>query len=467
MSDRRLLVYIPLPPHAHWRGEGIAQTIENILLNLPSDQKITILTSSEAAATISSTFAHKSNIEAMTWFGRPAAFVRTKTANAQDLLDETDMGVVSRVVSRFTRKATSIVAAGRYLVAKFFTDLMLRRRMIAKNCSAIWVPQLAFDVSAVPGVKKIVSFWDPFVFEYSDFGNRKSLLKMFSKRISTADAIITQSNSNKSYLTEVLGLSADSISVINNGAPDYSNLEWNLGSKSEVPTDLDLDKLTNNWPESWKDLSEKRAAAAYIDDRLNHSVLFRLKNDRTEKTKFIFVSTQYRPYKGFEGLFQIYDSLVRRDDGNDYRFIFTGEVPKRIKDRYSWSTSRIYELSRLSTIQHMCIYRISSLVLHPSHVEGGVGVYPTFEAASVGVPSLMNSGRHTSELIDQLTEATDLVTDFARIDQTIAVIEDLLSNEAKAQRNVEVANKARIEWSDAANRYATLFDRFVRGTPTS
>jgi len=467
MSDRRLLVYIPLPPHAHWRGEGIAQTIENILLNLPSDQKITVLTSSEAAATITSIFAQRSNLETMTWFGRPAAFVRTNTATAQDLLDEADTGVVSRVVSRFTRKATSIVAAGRYLVAKFFTDLMLRRRMIAKNCSAIWVPQLAFDVRPISGMKKIVSFWDPFVFEYSDFGNRQSLLKLFCKRISTADAIITQSKANKSYLTEVLGLDADSISVINNGSPDYSRLEWRHESNSEIPTDLDLYKLTNNWPASWTDASGKRASAAYIDDRLNHSILFRLKTDTKKTTKVIFVSTQYRPYKGFEGLFQIYDSLVRRNDGNDYRFLFTGEVPKRIKDRYSWSTSRIYELSRLSTIQHMCIYRISSLVLHPSHVEGGVGTYPTFEAASVGVPSLMNSGRHTSELIDQLAEATELVVDFAQIDQTIAAIEDLLSNEAKAQRNVEVANKARIEWGDAASRYATLFDRFVRETPTS
>lgn len=466
MSDRRLLVYIPLPPHAHWRGEGIAQTIENILLNLPSEQKITVLTSSETAATIASVFAQRSNIEVISWFGRPAVAGRTTPTKAKNPLNDADTGIVGRVTSRLARKATSIALAGRYIWAKFLTDLMLRRRMIAKNCSAIWVPQLAFDVGPIPGLKKIASFWDPFVFEYSDFGNRKSLLKMFAKRISTADAIITQSKYNKSYLRDVLGLSEESIFVINNGSPDYSKLDWHDRSTSSSKAHLDLQTLTNKWPESWSTLSDKKAASAFIDDRLNHSVLFRLKNDSTEKTKAIFVSTQYRPYKGFETLFQIYDTLVRNDDGADYRFLFTGEVPKRIKDRYSWSTNRIYELSRLSTIQHMCIYRISSLVLHPSLVEGGVGVYPTFEAASVGIPSLMNSGRHTSELIDQFTEATELVTDFARIDQTITAIKDLLGSKEKAQRNVELANKARIEWSDAAKLYATIFDRFVRETPT-
>ncbi len=48
-EKKKLVVWVPLPPNSSWRGEGIAQTIENIVRNISPERKIEIVVSSKHA----------------------------------------------------------------------------------------------------------------------------------------------------------------------------------------------------------------------------------------------------------------------------------------------------------------------------------------------------------------------------------------------------------------------------------
>lgn len=50
---KKILIWMPLSESAEWRGEGIAQVVENIIFNADSNLSFDIFTSKNAAAQIS------------------------------------------------------------------------------------------------------------------------------------------------------------------------------------------------------------------------------------------------------------------------------------------------------------------------------------------------------------------------------------------------------------------------------
>ncbi len=76
-------------------------------------------------------------------------------------------------------------------------------------------------------------------------------------------------------------------------------------------------------------------------------------------------------------------------------------------------------------------------------------------------PSLVNLGRHVSELIDvnKLTssEASLISVDFTNIDATCEVINNLLNDEKLRAENIEIINKCSNPWSAVGLEYSRYF----------
>jgi len=235
--------------------------------------------------------------------------------------------------------------------------------------------------------KLIVSFWDPFVFEFLGFEihNTSRIFNNLYKNVTNTDCIITQSQSNFNYLTDILGVNPKTIHIIENGSPNYRSLVENKKmNKSDVIKIWAEHARNANNTQSW----------------VNASIIFRLLSQKSDKPqKIIFVSTQDRPYKGFHALLSVFDKILLEEGHQfDFNFVFTGEIKERFINSYSWAVSNIFSLSRVPTKLHASLYSISELCIHPSFCEGGLGSYPMFEAASLGIPSLSNLGRHMLEL---------------------------------------------------------------------
>jgi len=460
----KVLVWLPLPPQAKWRGEGIAQTLEQILLNLPLDIKVCLVVSGHHFYTVRDVFKECPNIVVRTT--DILAWILPKRTRKWVTFDEIS-------ASNFGTSARGRIMVGPLLepARRFFNRLsqvfplylifLQRWGMVFRGYSTLWFPTATLPFLGLLRGRKIFSFWDPFVFEYNEFDDIQArLIKRFLVIFSSADLVITQSRVNRTYLTSVFSIPLDRIKVVNNGAPDYSRLWADFQRKLPAGTNLrERDNMITYWP-PFEIVADNPLDAfdQYAAGKINHSKLFRLAFSLNSKSKIIFVSTQYRPYKGFATLLQLFDKLIAESPDLDLRFVFTTSIPKLLINRFSWCTERVYEISRVSDIQHAYLYAISDLVLHPSLVEGGLGTYPQFEAASLNVPSLNNFGRHVSELADSTESSLDVtIADFSAIPETVKKIRGLLLDPQLVESNVAATRNARLEWKDAARRYAEVF----------
>jgi glycosyltransferase involved in cell wall biosynthesis len=104
---------------------------------------------------------------------------------------------------------------------------------------------------------------------------------------------------------------------------------------------------------------------------------------------------------------------------------------------------------------------MSDLVLHPSYVEGGLGVYPQFEAASVGTPCLVNVGRHVLEQRSDRTLIAKTTSDFVNLNRTIEKIEDLMQSENERILNIKESESLRVSWKASSERYADIFKKVI------
>lgn len=469
MSDvTKVLVWLPLPPQAKWRGEGIAQTLENILLNAPSSIEFCLIVSGHHFATVRDVFKDCRNVvvrttDLMTWLV-PKRIRKWQTldqmvkANASSTVVDTLMaGPIFKVLQwPFNRLAQ---------VFPLYLVILQSLGLVFRNYTTVWLPTATLPFTRMLRGRKVFSFWDPFVFEYNEFDDiQVRLIKRFLVIFSSADVVTTQSRANQAYLSSVFSIPPNRIKIVRNGAPDYRELWGSFQEKLPRGTGLrEGINMVTYWPpfeiaaDRWSEAFDQYAA-----DKVNQSKLFRLASSQNSKSKIILVSTQYRPYKGFAALFQLLDRLIMDSPDIDLRFVFTTTIPKLISNRYAWYTERVYEISRVSDMQHAYLYAISDLVLHPSLVEGGLGSYPQFEAASLNVPSLNNFGRHVQELVDSTESPLDeTIADFSMIPDAIKRIRGLLLDPKLAESNVAATQSARVEWKDAARCYAEIFSSRV------
>ena len=178
--------------------------------------------------------------------------------------------------------------------------------------------------------------------------------------------------------------------------------------------------------------------------------------------KIIMISTQYRPYKGFECLFEVFNLLIEEYPQYYFKFVFTGFVPNSFYIKYPWAFNLVFEMQRLKNYQHAYMYKISDLVIHSSFVEGGVGNYPMFEAASINIPSLSNMGRHMLELQEKWKKNIDiLVIDLIDKKSAVTKIFEMLFDNKLREKNVSLINSMRFSWQESSKKYQNLFESLV------
>ncbi|MCG6349099.1 glycosyltransferase [Vibrio fluvialis] len=452
-QNEKLVVWIPLPPQASWRGEGIAQTIENIIEHISEHREVEFVVWHKHYEAVSS-FAHEMNNVTVKAIGiRSHKLTNKESIVSLNSLEQDSVWELFKVkipfISSIKNKIQNYISQAEYLITTlYYTYLQSVDKFVGKKCN-IWIPSPIIPFIGMLKGRIIVSFWDPFVFEYnSDFGlTSKYLFKKTTKYLNCSNVIITQSDSNKDYLTKVFGIEQNKINVVYNGSPDYSKYISDFKGKD----------IFDIWSRrDFSGISIEQAKEKAIVYQLNYSVLWRLlMKTRSEKRNIVLISTQCRPYKGFHLLLKLLSEMSTREDV--YEYIFTCKVPKELKIQYPNIYERIHEITRLENRLHASLYHLSDIILHPSHVEGGLGAYPQFEAASLGKPSLINVGRHVYEMESSGYNISLIASNFSNFDETISRINSLIYNEGDVNANVKEVIKNKTSWDEAAKNYEDIF----------
>lgn len=460
MSEKtEVIVWIPLPAKAKWKGEGINRTIENIFRHLPAHIICHVVVSSWQASDLMKLAKDYPHV-------RVCPMGRRKKINLHTVQSDADLphsfwewiSNKIKLGSLIKYKGNPLWSYIKYFFDLYFYSLLQRFNLFVPDKSVIWLPLPHLNGLSLLKGKKIYSFWDPFVFEYREFsdGNQVVFKKLFSS-YRQANAIITQSQANKDFLINLFQVEAQKIEVIPNGSPEYSHL---LDSLTAIGR-RNKEGLLAKWMKpQHTDSSQKEAVNTITESMINKAILWRLLYKLNKPTdKVLMVSTQVRPYKGFDLLIQILNELVKQETTYRYQFIFTTNIPDKMKERYPLLYERLHEIIRVSDEQHALLYYVSDLVIHPSHVEGGLGVYPQFEAASLGTPTLVNIGRHVLE--QDNSKLSHHAENFTDIDKLLVRIHDLVSSEQSRQLNLEETRELIIPWQSSAKKYGDVFEKMT------
>ena len=456
----KVLVWIPLPPGAAWRGEGIAQTIENILTNSPEDIHYTLVVGAHNHAAVNEAVGKLPHVSVKALGLLPP---RLKTYDVESIFDQTGarlaLAVLLAPFSRLLRFAERVWNFFYYRILLGLCTFLQRAGLLFRAHAVRWIPSFTIPFTGFLRGTKAVSYWDSFVFEYRKFGKAAPiLLKKLIAVCRDASLIITQSQANKRYLNTVLGVDEARVRVITSGSPDYTALLEDIYHKKNAP--VAPQTVFENWPDkSLIASTQRQALQGFIDDKINKSILFRLVAKLRPTSKVILISTQFRVHKGFEVLFEILDYCIElAQDRYDLQFIFTSEPPAALKHKYAWSIELVHEITRVSNRQHASLYALSDLILHPSFVEGGLGTYPQFEAASANKPTLNNKGRHTLEQeVAYGSQLASTTGNFTRTKATAKRILTLLDDPEAQTQNILATRSANKSWQDAGEEYAAAF----------
>lgn len=445
-------MWVPLRPGSSWRGEGIAQTIENILLHASRGAKFCLVVSAEHAVELRKIFKDYENIRI-----KSIGFDRDNNNGYKSVsLEKTSKAtLIDFVWNKLPKPNFGRFENIFYILSLYSYYFLQRNGLFLRGCDLFWFPTPVIPGTHLLKGRKICSFWDPFVFEYRDFsGISLVLLKKFIRHFKDANKVITQSEANKNYLVDVLGIDDGKIKVINNGSPSYEKFFEEL----EKIGRHNSNGLLRLWsPNVFHGRNIKDAEQKLFKDAINKSILWRLfyKNSK-KKSRVIMISTQLRPYKGFGVLLELMNNLVSHENDERFNFVLTSEIPKEQKDKYPLLYERLHEITRVPASQHAMLYYIADLVLHPSYAEGGLGVYPQFEAASVGTPSLVNIGRHVLEQEKFCKNIDSTSADFSEIEATAAKVRLLMNSQIEREKNLEETKSISVRWVDASAEYVEL-----------
>ncbi len=445
-----VMIFALLPATSGWRGEGIAQTVENIIRYSADKVTYSLVIGKHVEKEIAKELSEKIIANRLKLV--PVGFISKKLNRGS-----------TNFVTHKIAKLLFCLSLSIFVIKQMALQVLRKSKY---HLTFVPIPLLAIPASLF-SKKMVISFWDAFVLEYPHAFSksvRMFIIKLLKCAMYSADVVVTQSKMNKNYLVNFFGMNSEKIKVIENGHPDYKcyvgkqtittediMLAWNSEKESVPGSKIKL------YYHYWL----KKATQKSLQDHLKKDVLHRLiTKDSTKETKIIFVSTQYRVYKGFESLFVVFDALIKKYCSQyRFKFVFTAAIPKIFYQNYHWATSLVFEMQGLSSYQHACIYSIADLVIHPSFVEGGPGTYPMFEAASLNIPSLSNMGRHMLGLQEKCgKESIDtLCVDLIDVEGTAEKIFALLTNMELQKQNVSLINSIRVSWEDSGKEYQDLF----------
>ncbi len=448
----KLYIWLPLRPYASWRGEGIAQTIERLVSGINKEFKVTIICQEAHAKYIEENLHDKDNI----YFWK----IRIREFDPRIFYS---INPVSRITKSIFSLIINFFVNFKWLAYTVF--YYLRLRVIRNSNKIVWTPVWATLLSEKKfNAKKICNFWDGFVFEYRQFeDSREIILSLLTKFLATTDKIITQSQANKSYLTQVLGFEEKKIKVIYNPHPSYSHLIDKVllnkinQNKKEALNYWKPEITENFWRENHKLVGAK--VQKKYRDFFNKSLFSRMIQSSDSKTKFFFISSQNRAYKGFKQLFYSLNEFSKLTSSN-FTLITTGSLSNEelhLSENYNWAFKNVYEFKKVNDFNHALLYSVSDLVIHSSFAEGGLGVFPLFEAASINKLCLMNEGTHTKELLECYPFLNDLCVDFNFPDIVADKMLYFLNNDKKRNEYISYIQKIIEEKNNSIQDYKNYF----------
>jgi glycosyltransferase involved in cell wall biosynthesis len=153
-----------------------------------------------------------------------------------------------------------------------------------------------------------------------------------------------------------------------------------------------------------------------------------------EEARYIAISTQDRVTKNIRIAADAVERLVRRDRV-DFKLMMTASLhldvrwmplPETIER--SQLQREVLSMNDLPRDVHAAFYHCAELAVHPSIFEGGLGVFPYYEAVSVGTPCIMAAGPHVTEFVNEVPEMARYVFDPNDADALAAMILNVSSN---------------------------------------
>lgn len=241
-----------------------------------------------------------------------------------------------------------------------------------KDVSVWYVPSLFWPEIGALHAKKVVAAPDvvfvDFPSQFLDLHNYYHFTYQNIKQtIASADHFICYSNYVKQkHLVDSLFVEPAKVSVINHGVIDLSHYAKDINAAKQI-----LDHYQS---------AQAATLSPYLNDFDFNSM------------RFIFYSSQIRPYKNFLNLVKAYEILLRKRFIN-MKLVITADLnfDKTVKD-YVISRRLQHDIISLPHVSSKVLAALNQLAVcsvNPSLFEGG---FPfTFaEAYSVGTPSIMS-----------------------------------------------------------------------------
>jgi len=181
-----------------------------------------------------------------------------------------------------------------------------------------------------------------------------------------------------------------------------------------------------------------------------------------EEVPYVAVSTQDRVTKNLRIVADAIERIGRRDR-RGFKMLMTAPLlagtrwtplPETIEN--SQSNRDIVSMPDLPRDVHAAFYHCAELAIHPSIFEGGLGVFPFYEAVSVGTPCIMASGPHASEFVDQCPDYAPYTFDANDAEALVRLIKKVSdTREAVMVRQGEIFDRLRRRtWGEVASQYA-------------
>ena len=252
--------------------------------------------------------------------------------------------------------------------------------------------------------------------------NRELLRKEMRRSIKRADHIITISNSAKSELVNVLGISEEKIDIISPGVDyDIFNTRVNAETKSRVKHKYSLP-------------DEYILYLGTLEPRKNISTLIKafikLKKEKKITEKLVIAGKKGWNYEN------IYKIIYKNNFENE--IIFTGYVDENEKP---------------------AIYQMSKLFVFPSLYEG-FGI-PVLESMASGVPVIVSN---TSSL-PEVVEDAGILVDPQKVEDIEISIYKVLTNEKLRTELIEkgLEQSKKFTWETSASKLYKIYDKVAKG----
>lgn len=178
-----------------------------------------------------------------------------------------------------------------------------------------------------------------------------------------------------------------------------------------------------------------------------------------EDVRYVFVSTQNRPYKNTLRVVQAVENLIRKHYF-PVKLIMTGAMDAEI-DHYVKSRHLYYDVISIPRVPDdvlAALYYCSAVAIHASFFEGGIGAFPFYEAVSVGTPVVLTRNPATLEFDTDPVYLESLVDPYSvseiegAIKQVCQAPEETLARQRQLYSRISGRT-----WQHAAKEYLQVF----------